>query len=69
MFGGFDPKSGYATRISVVAGNGTVGAPNPAGQQPPAALPNLPVLPGADNLSGALQFLLNTPSPAPGSNP
>jgi phospholipid/cholesterol/gamma-HCH transport system substrate-binding protein len=66
VFGGQDPGgTGFATRISVVAGNGTVGAPNPAGAQPPAALPNLPVAPGGDNLSSALAFLLNNPGSRP----
>ena len=36
-------------------------------QCPP--LPGVPGLVSADSLSGALQFLLNTPSPAPGSSP
>ena len=66
VFGGQDPNgTGYATRISVVAGTGTVGAPNPAGAQPPAGpLPNLPGPLSGDSLSGALLFLLNN-----GSNP
>jgi virulence factor Mce-like protein len=73
VFGGRDPNgTGYATRISVVAGNGTVGAPNPIGGRPAAPsapLPGLPGLVSGDSLGGALQFLLNTPSPAPGSTP
>jgi phospholipid/cholesterol/gamma-HCH transport system substrate-binding protein len=68
VFGGRDSGgTGYATRISVVAGNGTVGAPNPIGGQPPTGpVPGLPGLVASDTLGGALGFLLNPPNPVPG---
>jgi phospholipid/cholesterol/gamma-HCH transport system substrate-binding protein len=68
VFGGRDSGgTGYATRISVVAGNGTIGAPNPIGGQPPTGpIPGLPGLIANDTVGGALGFLLNPPNPGGG---
>jgi virulence factor Mce-like protein len=81
VFGGYD-SSGYATRIAVVAGTGTVGLPSQAPTGNPAVLPGdgiNGILPQAssitagngagDGLGSAIGFILNNSAPSGGGNP
>jgi phospholipid/cholesterol/gamma-HCH transport system substrate-binding protein len=75
VFGGYD-QNGYATRISLIGGTGTVGLPSPdvpAGQRGSASTPaGQPpaIVPGSnDNLGGVLGFILATPAPASQQGP
>lgn len=70
VFGGHD-ANGYATRISLVGGTATAGAPSPdvppAGTVP-AAVGQVPGLVNDNGLGGVLGFVLATPPPG-GSQP
>jgi ABC-type transporter Mla subunit MlaD len=81
VFGGYD-SSGYATRIAVVAGTGTVGLPSQAPTGNAAVLPGdgiNGILPQAssitagnsagDGLGSAIGFILNNSAPRGGGNP
>jgi phospholipid/cholesterol/gamma-HCH transport system substrate-binding protein len=68
VFGGND-GTGYATRVDIVAGAGTFGAPSQP--PPPPAAPVAPGVPGltASDLGSVVGFILATPAPPPVSQP
>jgi ABC-type transporter Mla subunit MlaD len=75
VFGGHD-QYGYATRISLIGGTGTVGLPSPdvpAGQRGSASSPagqGRAVIPGSnDSLGGVIGFILATPAPTSQQGP